>query len=84
MALRKQEAQLWHTESGHALQRVPADVRLLSAQGLEVDESPLTRETFAVTKDASWVGSGSTTLACRQNMAFLGRSSVPFPQVIND
>ena len=77
MALRKQEAQLRHTESGPELQRVPADVRLLSAQGLEVDESPLTRESFAVIKDASWVGSDSTTLACRQNMAFNGAIDRP-------
>jgi len=77
MELRKQEAQLRHTESGHALQRVPADVPLPSAQGLEADESPLNSGSFAVTQDASWVGSESTTLACRQNRAFVGAIDRP-------
>lgn len=56
-------------ESGN---RVPADIRLLSAQGLEVDESLLTGESFAVGKDADWKGDESTTLADRKNMAFAG------------
>ncbi len=56
-------------ESGN---RVPADMRLLTAQGLEVDESLLTGESFAVTKDASWIGTESTTLADQENMAFAG------------
>ncbi len=56
-------------ESGN---RVPADIRLISAQGLEVDESLLTGESLAVTKDAEWLGGEATTLADRQNMAFAG------------
>lgn len=56
-------------ESGN---RVPADIRLLSAQGLEVDESLLTGESFAVGKDADWKGDEATTLADRKNMAFAG------------
>lgn len=56
-------------ESGN---RVPADIRLLSAQGLEVDESLLIGESFAVTKNASWIGTESTTLADQENMAFAG------------
>jgi magnesium-transporting ATPase (P-type) len=56
-------------ESGN---RVPADIRLLSAQGLEVDESLLTGESLTVVKDAAWTGAESTTLADRKNMAFAG------------
>jgi magnesium-transporting ATPase (P-type) len=59
---------LW-LESGN---RVPADVRLLSTQGLEVDESLLTGESLAVTKDAAWTGPESVVLADRQNMTFAG------------
>lgn len=59
---------LW-LESGN---RVPADIRLLSAQGLEVDESLLTGESLAVRKDAAWQGAEGATLADRQNMTFAG------------
>src|SRR5690606_38507088 len=40
-------------ESGN---RVPADLRLLTAHGFEVDESLLTGESLAVTKDPHWTG----------------------------
>lgn len=56
-------------ESGN---RVPADLRLLSANGLVVDESLLTGESLAVTKDAEWQGAENTTLGDRQNMSFAG------------
>lgn len=56
-------------ESGN---RVPADLRLLSAQSLQIDESFLTGESVAVTKDPDWSGSEHTTLGDRQNMAFGG------------
>jgi len=56
-------------ESGH---RVPADIRLISAHGVEVDESLLTGESLAATKDAEWVGGGDTILADRKNMTFAG------------
>ena len=56
-------------ESGN---RVPADLRLISAHGLEVDESLLTGESLATKKDADWVGAEGTTLADRGNMAFAG------------
>jgi magnesium-transporting ATPase (P-type) len=59
---------LW-LESGN---RVPADIRLLSSQGLEVDESLLTGESIAVRKDSNWIGDESATLADRQNMTFAG------------
>ncbi len=59
---------LW-LESGN---RVPADVRLLTAQGLEVDESLLTGESLAVRKDALWLGKDTDPLADRQNMTFAG------------
>lgn len=59
---------LW-LESGN---RVPADIRLLSSQGLEVDESLLTGESLAVRKDFSWIGEAAATLADRQNMTFAG------------
>ena len=56
-------------ESGN---RVPADLRLLSAQGLEVDESLLTGESLPVLKDNSWMGPESTPLADCRNMAYAG------------
>jgi Ca2+-transporting ATPase len=59
---------LW-LESGN---RVPADIRLLSAQGLEVDESLLTGESLAVRKSSDWIGAEGATLADRQNMTFAG------------
>ena len=59
---------LW-LESGN---RVPADIRLLSSQGLEVDESLLTGESIAVRKDSNWIGDASATLADQQNMTFAG------------
>ncbi len=56
-------------ESGN---RVPADIRLLSSHGLEVDESLLTGESMAVRKDAAWKGTENATLADRLNMTFAG------------
>ena len=54
-------------ESGN---RVPADLRLISAHGFEVDESLLTGESLAVTKDAAWTGAESTPVADRLNLAY--------------
>ena len=56
-------------ESGN---RVPADIRLISTQSLEVDESLLTGESHAVSKNADWIGEKATTLADQLNMAFAG------------
>jgi len=56
-------------ESGN---RVPADIRLLSAHGLEVDESLLTGESLPVHKDPAWTGEPETAVADRLNMAHAG------------
>jgi magnesium-transporting ATPase (P-type) len=56
-------------ESGN---RVPADVRLLEATGLEIDESLLTGESLAVRKDPNWTGPEQAPLGDRSNLAFAG------------
>ena len=56
-------------ESGN---RVPADARLLTAHGLEVDESLLTGESLPVTKDPSWLGKPETAMGDRLNMVYAG------------
>ncbi|HUG90027.1 MAG TPA: HAD-IC family P-type ATPase [Planctomycetaceae bacterium] len=56
-------------ESGN---RVPADLRLISAHGLEVDESLLTGESLAVGKDPSWTGEEGRPVADRRNLAWAG------------
>lgn len=56
-------------ESGN---RVPADVRLLSATNLEVDESTLTGESVPVLKDVEWTGEATAPLGDRRNVAFAG------------
>ncbi|MFN4258440.1 MAG: cation-translocating P-type ATPase [Gemmataceae bacterium] len=56
-------------ESGN---RVPADIRLLSAHGLEVDESLLTGESLPVTKDPRWQGAEATPMGDRLNLAYAG------------
>lgn len=52
--------------------KVPADLRLLEAHALEVDESLLTGESTPVSKDASAILKWSTALGDRVNMAFAG------------
>lgn len=56
-------------ESGN---RVPADIRLISTQGLEIDESLLTGESLAVSKDPAWLGDASVPITDRHNMAYAG------------
>jgi magnesium-transporting ATPase (P-type) len=56
-------------ESGN---RVAADLRLLSTQGAEIDESLLTGESMAVAKDAKWLGEESMPLSEHRNMVFAG------------
>ena len=58
-----------YLESGN---RVPADMRLIAAHGLEVDESLLTGESLPVAKQADWSGSPGTPLADRLNMLHAG------------
>lgn len=52
--------------------RVPADLRLLEAWGLEVDESLLTGESVPVVKRAEWLGRGDEEVAERANQLFMG------------
>ena len=52
--------------------KVPADLRLVAAQRLSVDESLLTGESLAVVKDAQAVLARDAPLAERANMAFAG------------
>ncbi len=52
--------------------RVPADLRLLGVNDLEVDESLLTGESLPVLKDDSQVLEADTVLAERRNMVFAG------------
>ena len=56
-------------ESGN---RVPADLRILTAHGLEADESLLTGESLAVSKDALWLGPEETPLGDQLNMLRAG------------
>jgi len=52
--------------------KVPADLRLVAEQRLSVDESLLTGESLAVSKDARARFARDTALAERRNMAFAG------------
>lgn len=58
-----------YLESGN---RVPADLRLIAAKGLEVDESLLTGESVPVAKNAGWSGAADAVLADRLNMLHAG------------
>jgi magnesium-transporting ATPase (P-type) len=60
-------------ESG---QRVPADLRLLDAHGLEVDEALLTGESLPVVKDARWDGGSNEPASERRNAVFAGTTVV--------
>ena len=56
-------------ESGN---RTPADMRLLTANSLHVDESLLTGESLPVLKDPMWHGKASAPLGDRKNSVFAG------------
>ncbi len=51
---------------------VPADVRLLEAVNLRVDEASLTGESFSVRKEAQAIFPADTPLGDRKNVAFMG------------
>lgn len=52
--------------------RIPADIRLLNCHDLEIDESLLTGESFAVSKNHSMILDADTVLGDRVNMAYAG------------
>ncbi len=52
--------------------KVPADLRLLTSHSLEIDESLLTGESVASSKDVTRVAALETALGDRANMAFAG------------
>lgn len=56
--------------------RVPADLRLLETQNLQIDESSLTGESLPVDKDAHRHLGGGTLLADRVTMAYAGTMTV--------
>jgi Ca2+-transporting ATPase len=56
-------------ESGN---RVPADMRIIDSHNLEIDESLLTGESLAVSKQADVVLAEDTVLGDRSNMVFAG------------
>jgi len=51
---------------------VPADIRLLTVQGLQIDESTLTGESLAVTKQSDPLASSKLALGDKSNLAFKG------------
>lgn len=58
-----------YLESGHT---VPADLRLLSAEGLEVNESALTGEWVTVHKNSRRLTNPEALLSAQVNMVFMG------------
>ncbi|XAM00810.1 HAD-IC family P-type ATPase [Phycisphaeraceae bacterium D3-23] len=52
--------------------RVPADLRLVEARGLEIDESLLTGESMSVGKNTAWFGKADTPTSDQENMAWAG------------
>lgn len=58
-----------HLEPGN---RISADIRLIHANNLEVDESLLTGESLAVSKNHKLIFNPETTIGDRRNMGFTG------------
>jgi len=57
-------------------ERVPADLRLMTASNLSIDESPLTGESGAVEKRATALQDVAAPLAERANMAYAGTTTM--------
>ncbi|MCX7845475.1 MAG: calcium-translocating P-type ATPase, PMCA-type [Dictyoglomaceae bacterium] len=53
-------------------EKIPADVRFIETNYLQVDESILTGESEAVRKDANFIGNGKLDLGEQYNMGFKG------------
>ncbi|MDD3168667.1 MAG: HAD-IC family P-type ATPase, partial [Eubacteriales bacterium] len=53
---------------------IPADLRLISAINMKIEESALTGESVPVQKDAEFIADGEITLGDRLNMAYLSTS----------
>ncbi len=51
--------------------QVPADLRLVKAMGLKIEESALTGESVPVEKDAGFVAAGKTDIGDCKNMAYM-------------
>lgn len=60
---------LIRVESGDV---VPADARIVSSWSLAADESLMTGESIATSKDAAWLGTGGEPLGDIRNMIFAG------------
>lgn len=58
-----------YLESGD---RIPADIRILEAHGLHIDESPLTGESIPVHKEAATIDDHELPVADQNNMLFMG------------
>jgi len=53
-------------------EKIPADIRFIETNNIQIDESILTGESIAVRKDASFVGSEDLDLGEQYNMGFKG------------
>lgn len=53
-------------------EKIPADIRFIETNYLQIDESILTGESEAVRKDANFVGEGNLDLGEQYNMGFKG------------
>ncbi|WP_075980696.1 cation-translocating P-type ATPase [Bacillus massilinigeriensis] len=54
---------------------IPADIRLIEAANLKIEESSLTGESVPVDKDANWQADGEIPIGDQKNMAFMSTVS---------